>query len=117
MEIYLKGKVLPGAHKGRELGFPTLNIAYDGEESGVYAGRVKIDGKWYGAAVNLGGRPTVDEQCLCEVHVLEWNGEAGEIEVELLEKVREVQKFESLEELKEQIEKDVEYVKTWYTAL
>lgn len=115
MSIYLKGKVITGVGLGRKLGFPTLNVPYDGDDIGVYAGRVRISDKWYAAAVNLGRRPTVDDARLCEVHVVDWSGEADDIEIELIKKIRDVSKFDTLSALKSQLVKDVEFVKNWYT--
>lgn len=117
MEI-IKGKVLEGKHLGRQFGFPTVNVFYDGNESGVFAGRVLVDGDWHPAAINIGGRPTVDsEKKLCEAFILNWNKDielGSEIEIELKQKIRDTKKFPNFEELKSQIAKDVEFVKTCY---
>ena len=51
--------------------------------------------------------------------MLDWNGGVGlgdEIKVELFEKIRESEKFDDLDLLKEQISKDVEFVKNWYNS-
>ncbi len=120
MSIFMKGFVKQGAAIGTKLGFPTINIAYSGEESGVFAGKVLLDGEWHLAAVNIGGRPTVDDKTdLCEAFLLDWDGEIAEgteVKIELLQKIREVKKFVSLDDLKEQISKDVEFIKNCYTA-
>lgn len=115
MEI-IKGKVVRGQALGSKLGFPTLNIPYDGEVSGIFAAEVLIGEKIYKAAVSVGLRPTVDStgEKFCEAFLLDFNKivqEETEIEVHLLKKIREVEKFDSLDELKEQIAKDVEKVK------
>lgn len=113
--LEIKGRTMKGKSLGKSIGFPTLNIAYRGEISGVFVGKVFINDEAHFAAINLGSRPTVDnEKHLCEAHLLDWSGnvsEGTEIRVELLEKIREVQKFENFEKLKEQIFKDVEYAK------
>lgn len=117
MEI-IKGKVLVGKGLGRQFGFPTVNVFYSGEESGVFAGRVLLRDIWYPAAVNIGMRPTVDnENNLCEAYILNWNDDIAvglEIEIELKQKIRDTQKFANFEDLKLQIAKDVEFVKTCY---
>jgi riboflavin kinase/FMN adenylyltransferase len=117
MEI-IKGKVLEGKHLGRQFGFPTVNVFYGGKESGVFAGRVFVEGNWHPAAINIGKRPTVDDvKNLCEAFILNWDKdiEMGmEIEIELKQKIRETKKFPNFEELKSQIAKDVEFVKTCY---
>ena len=120
MSTVLQGLTQAGSGVGHQLSFPTINMAYFGEESGVFAGKVLFDGVWYLAAINIGGRPTVDDKTdICEAFILGWEGEiplGTEIKVELLEKLREVKKFDSLEDLKEQISKDVEFIKNCYTG-
>lgn len=108
------GKVKPGRGLGRKLGFPTLNIPYEGELRGVYVAKLMLDGSWFKAAVNIGARPTLDdEEVLCEIYVLDWQGEApdGELTLKLIKKIREIEKFPSLELLIERIAKDAEFVK------
>lgn len=114
----IKGKVLAGKRLGHQFGFPTVNVVYEGEENGVFAGRVLVDGLWHPAAINVGARPTVDEEKnLCEAFLLNWNKniEVGtEIEIRLEQRIRDTQKFSNFDELKLQIAKDVEFVKTCY---
>lgn len=110
----IRGRVEKGRGLGKELGFPTLNLAYDGDLRGVFAGRVLIDGRQYKGAVHLGPRPTLaDEKLICEVFLLDFEGGEieGEVSVEVLEKLRDIIKFEDLEALKAQIAKDVEEIK------
>ena len=113
--LEIKGRTMKGKSLGRSIGFPTLNIAYGGEMSGVFVGKVFLNNEEHFAAINLGSRPTIDnKKHLCEVHLLAWGGnvsEGTEIRVELLEKIREIQKFQNFEKLKEQISRDVEYAK------
>lgn len=115
----IEGKLIKGKGVGKTLGVPTLNIIYNGNENGVFAGKVFIDDGEYIAAINLGPRPTFnDEDVLCEAFLLNWTG--GEIEhgirirVELGKKIRETKRFSNSQELKEQIAKDVEFVKSCY---
>lgn len=112
----IEGPIIKGKGVGKNLGFPTINIPYNGKENGVFAGKVFIDDGEYIAAINLGGRPTFnDENVLCEAFLLNWNG--GEIKrgtiirVELFKKIREVKKFTNPDELKLQITKDVAFIK------
>ena len=120
MSTVLQGLTQSGSAVGHQLTFPTINISYSGEDSGVFAGKVLINSKWHLAAVNIGGRPTVDDKTdLCEAFLLDWDGEIAEgteVKIELLQKIREVKKFDSLDDLKEQISKDVEFIKNCYTA-
>lgn len=114
----ISGKIIKGSQLGSKLGFPTINIPYFGLERGVYVGRAVVAGKSYAAAVNVGSRPTVDSKdALCEMFLLKFDEdlEVGtEVEVELLQKIRDIKKFPDLESLKNQISKDVEFVKSCY---
>lgn len=123
MEI-IKGRVKKGRGLGKVMGFPTLNIGYEGETQGVFAGRIKfeIDRTSYDlkGAVHIGPRPTIDDaENICEVFVLNFPEELKDqsfenilIEVSLVQKIREVEKFESIDVLTEQIAKDVAQIKT-----
>jgi riboflavin kinase / FMN adenylyltransferase len=106
----IAGRVVHGAKRGRELGFPTANIHMKHERpalTGVYA--VKLDG--LNSVANLGVRPTIAgiPKLLLEVHVLDFNGDLYDkhVHVEFLHKIREEMKFESLDALKAQIAKDI----------
>ena len=106
----ISGKVVHGAKRGRELGFPTANIHMRHERpalTGVYA--VKLDG--LNSVANLGVRPTIAgvPKLLLEVHVLDFNDNlyGKHVHVEFLHKIRIEMKFESLDALKTQIAADV----------
>lgn len=109
------GKVIKGRQLGRQLGFPTANVAIENEElppMGVYAVEVLLpEGKRPGVA-NLGRRPTIEnegEQIL-EVHLLDANRDlyGTDMEVSFVQLLRQEQKFAGLEELKSQIARDIE---------
>ncbi len=121
----LRGRVAPGAQRGRTLGFPTANIVpppgralpadgvYFVQVSGPGVAGTSHDGSGgaprYGV-VNLGGRPTFDEtERLLETHILDFSGELydSELEVCFLEQLRGIERFASVDELREQIERDV----------
>ena len=108
MGVIIEGKVEKGKGKGAELGFPTLNIPYDGDEKGVFVGRLFLNDEWKNCAVFVSG--------ICEVYLLKYEsvGLGTLVKVELLEKIREVEDFDDFEALKAQISKDVEFVKEWY---
>ena len=106
----VSGKVVHGAKRGRELGFPTANIHMRHERpalTGVYA--VKLDG--LNSVANLGVRPTIAgvPKLLLEVHILDFNGDlyGRHVHVEFLHKIREEMKFDSLDALKAQIAQDI----------
>ena len=106
------GKVIHGAQLGRKMGFPTANI--DASElthidNGVYASRVKIGQAEYRAMSNIGMRPSVDGHTrLLETHLFDFEGDLydKEIEVTLVQKIREERHFGSIDDLKEQLTKD-----------
>ncbi len=115
----ISGKVVHGAARGRELGFPTANIHMRHERpalTGVYA--VKLDG--LNSVANLGVRPTIAgvPKLLLEVHVLDFNGDlyGKHVHVEFLHKIREEMKYESLDALKAQIAKDIVVARTFFSS-
>jgi riboflavin kinase/FMN adenylyltransferase len=113
----ITGTVISGERIGRSMGFPTANVkpseAYKlVPGKGVYSVIALIDGKAYKAMANLGSRPTVsnsDERVL-EVHIFNFNGDlyGKEITVTFVHRIRDEIKFESLEKLKLQLEKDAQ---------
>jgi riboflavin kinase/FMN adenylyltransferase len=115
------GHVTPGDKRGGGIGFPTANIALAGlayPPQGVYGVRVKHEGEWHLGAANIGTRPTVAParvDPLLEVHLLDFEGDlyGHELEVEFLFRVRDERKFAGLEELKQQLARDVEAVRQW----
>lgn len=116
----IEGKTVAGQKLGSRFGFPTVNMLYNGAEKGVFAGKLFFDGKWHIAAINIGVRPTVDNATnLCEAFLLNWQGnipEGSMVKVELGQRIRDTKKFLNFDELKAQIAKDVEFVKTCYNV-
>lgn len=113
----ISGKVVHGAKRGRELGFPTANIHMRHERpalTGVYA--VKLQG--LNAIANLGVRPTIAgvPKLLLETHVFDFNGDlyGQHVHVEFLHKIREEQKFDSLDALKAQIAQDISIARAYF---
>lgn len=114
------GNVVEGNHIGRQLGFPTANleppVGSIVPKEGVYAGFVITSNIFKPALINVGKRPTVtsDGRTIIEVHLIDWNGNlyGQEIRVEFLKRLRDEKKFNSLEELKEQLIRDKESIKT-----
>ena len=115
----MSGKVVHGAKRGRELGYPTANVHMRHERpalSGVYA--VKLDG--LPSVANLGIRPTIVgvPKLLLEVHVLDFSADlyGQHVQVEFLHKIRDEMKFDNLDALKTQIGKDVAVARRFFAA-
>jgi riboflavin kinase/FMN adenylyltransferase len=111
----LRGMVTHGASRGHRIGFPTANIdAIDTllPGAGVYAGRAVLsDGTACAAAINAGANPTFGEHAAkVEVHLIDWHGALyGEpLEVDFLARLRDIQRFDDVEQLKVQLQKDVD---------
>lgn len=113
------GTVIEGRQLGRTIGFPTANFTVHREQlppTGVYAVRATgVADSWNGVA-NLGYRPTVEGgemKRLLEVHLfgLEKEIYGEDLEIEFLEYIRPERKFDGLEALQEQIERDVKAAK------
>ena len=109
------GTVVPGAGRGRALGFRTANLRTpDGillPGRGVYAGRAAVDDRTWQAAVNVGINPTFGGEPLhVEAHLLDFDGDLGGsvMSVEFWERLRDEVAFESPDVLAAQIRADVE---------
>jgi len=113
---FVLGKVLHGRGDGSKSVFPTANVVISKEKlkikSGVYATRLKVDGKYYNALTNYGTCPTFNfKNFIIESHVLDFSNDIynKDIKIEFLDYLRDIKKFNSAEELKNQIKKDMEY--------
>ena len=109
----LEGVVVPGDQRGRELGFPTANLETEKEQlpaPGVYAVKVRHNLQEYSGVVNIGRRPTFDvEGSTIEVYLLDFTGElyGQKLRVYFVERLRDEQKFDSIDDLVTTIEMDV----------
>jgi riboflavin kinase/FMN adenylyltransferase len=115
----MRGRVVAGEQLGRRLGYPTANIRMRRRKlpmTGIYAVRVRgVDSLHPHAPRNgvasLGFRPTVDgTEPLLEVHVFDFNGVlyGAELEVEFVKKIRDEEKFASLDALVRQMHVDAD---------
>lgn len=105
--------VVLGDQRGRTLGFPTANFIIDKSlacpKDGVYVNRVCIDGNWYNGVGNVGDNPTFDNQThRVEIHIFDFDEDiyGKEVKVEFLKEIRDEVKFNSLDALISQMEKD-----------
>lgn len=111
----LSGPVRRGDQLGRQIGFPTANLDATGlalPPSGVYAVHAHVLGKSHRAVLNIGCRPTVKSswpELRVEAHLLDFDGDLydQELEMTIVTKMREEQKFPSLAALQEQIGRDI----------
>jgi riboflavin kinase/FMN adenylyltransferase len=112
----VRGVVAHGDERGRDLGFPTANVSVPGEvllpADGIYAGWFeRADGTVHPAALSLGRRPTFYAEAhvsLLEAHLLDFSGNLydEEVRVRFVARLRGEEKFESIEALVEQIQRD-----------
>ena len=114
-EFRYKQVVVDGQHRGRLIGAPTINQRFDEgfvkPRKGVYASATVVDGKEYPSVTNIGLRPSFEnEDFRSETCILGFSGNlyGEEIEVRLLDYLRDEIKFSSMDELSAQIFKDAE---------
>jgi riboflavin kinase/FMN adenylyltransferase len=113
-DYFISGTILKGKQLGRTIGFPTANLQIDEKfklipRNGVYVVKSTIKQKTIFGMMNIGFNPTVaGENLSIEIHFFDFDGELYDqkISVSLLEYLRPEQKFDSVELLKQQLEKD-----------
>jgi riboflavin kinase/FMN adenylyltransferase len=111
---YLRGIVESGAKRGRTLGFPTANLSkfvHTPLNRGVYATRLIWHGQVWPSVTNIGINPTFETRLpslKCETHVFDFDKDLynQEVRIEFDEFIRDEEKFENIDRLKEQIQKD-----------
>ena len=115
---FLLGEVVHGRQVGRQMGFPTANIAYPTDKtplrSGVYAVQSVVDGRVYKGIANFGAQPTFDKnEVRLEVYLDGFDGDlyGKTLQVEFVSYIRPVQKFADMQALQMQLEKDVQKVR------
>lgn len=117
----LKGRIVAGHQVGRKMGFPTANIQVNNPfkiipANGVYAVWATVDSQRYKGMLNIGNRPTVDNdpKNSIECYLLDFDGNIynHEIEVEFVDYLRAEKRFDSLESLTHQLQQDAAYVAT-----
>jgi len=118
----IHGTVVQGKQLGRKLGIPTINQSLIGNvaipKNGIYVTRTLIDGRWLPSVSNVGVRPSVENgaNVNCETYILEFDGNlyGQNIRVEFIKRLRDEIKFESIELLTKQINKDIEEAKKFF---
>lgn len=115
----LDGMVIEGERRGRQLGFPTANIGiesiYNVPAKGVYAAKARVEDHCYNAVVNIGSKPTFHQEypLSIEAHLMDFSGDiyGKALSLSFIKKLRDEQRFESLEALVAQINKDRDQAK------
>jgi riboflavin kinase/FMN adenylyltransferase len=122
--VEVEGRVVRGAARGRALGFPTANVVPEGElvpKLGIYAGQARIlDGAEAGevrpAALSIGRNPTFtgpEAPVSVEAYLLDYDGDLYDrrLRLELLDRLRDEQRFDTIDALIQQIHADVDRVR------
>jgi riboflavin kinase / FMN adenylyltransferase len=119
----LTGQVRTGEGRGRTILFPTLNLLPEQEllpKTGVYATRSTVLGKEYVSVTNVGTRPTFDGRGITvESHLLGFAGlvTSGPMEVRFQKRLRDERKFSGIAELRQQISRDIEDAKEYFSQV
>lgn len=128
-EYWIKGKVIKGKGLGKRLGIPTINFLPDKAlvlPYGVFLGLARVKKQIFKTVANLGYLPTFKKifysknmDFSCEIHILDLKNKVILQNLKLIEfrpikKIRKEKEFSSLEELKKQIIKDIEYAKKFF---
>jgi riboflavin kinase/FMN adenylyltransferase len=110
----LRGEVVAGDGRGRQIGFPTANVLPDPSvvlpARGVYAGFVRVGDEEYAACTNVGVAPTFSRrESRVEAYLLGFSGDlyGSVVDVGFTRRIRPEKRFSGVEELREQIERDV----------
>jgi len=119
----ISGIVRHGKHLGNTMGFPTANLAIPSDvhlpENGVYVGIATLqNGQEWPCVLNQGKHPTLPEgDASIEAHLLGFSGDlyGQKISIEYLEKLRPELHFSSIDALIEQVNKDRNSAKSWFT--
>lgn len=117
----ITGRVVYGQQLGGQLGIPTANVnlhRYRAPLAGVFAAEVLLDNERIPGVANVGVRPTVGDliKPVLEVHMLDWSGRVygRRIAVEFKHKLREEQKFTSLDDLVARIHQDIDLARAYF---
>lgn len=116
LPFHLRGTVQHGDERGRTLGYPTANLVPDNAlcypGNGIYACRAALGERWWPAAVSIGVRPTfvTGRGVLVEAYLIGFEGDCygQELRLAFLERIRGEKRFDSADELVEQMARDTE---------
>ena len=115
--FFVQGEVQRDRGVGKTIGFPTANIAYPKDKfplkQGVYHTQVRVGETTYPAITNYGARPTFDnDSVVTETHLIGFDGDlyGKTLQIEFIRYLRDIQKFDSADRLKRQLQQDVRRV-------
>jgi len=117
---YISGIVQKGASRGKELGYPTANIALQEDvPHGIYISTIRIgtSSVWHPAITFVGDAKTFEESLVqAETYIFDFNEDIYDtrVTINLLEKIRENKKFDTVDALIKQIEHDVSQARTYF---
>lgn len=122
--IIIKGKVIAGTGDGRKMNIPTANIGIDSNiykdlPLGVFASVISIDEKLYKSITHIGPRAIFKEKTIqFEVHIFDFNRSiyGEEVEIRLIEFIRETKDFGNIEDMLDQIQDDIRKAKEYLQA-
>jgi riboflavin kinase / FMN adenylyltransferase len=121
---FIDGHIVGGEHRGRQIGFPTANLATDNEltpPDGVYATLVTLDGVNYRSVTNIGRRPTFGPgtASVIEAHILGLNRDlyGAAARLVFVQRLREERTYATVSALQEQIRADCEQAETLFDRL
>jgi riboflavin kinase/FMN adenylyltransferase len=118
----VEGRVVRGAERGVTLGFPTANLHPQNRvipRHGVYVTATLIEGQWRRSVTNVGTRPTFESAAATSVEtfVMNYSGDlyGDVVRVRFLYRLRDEQKFESVDQLRKQISADVGRAESYFS--
>ena len=119
----VRGTVVSGDQRGRTIGFPTANIQLDEPylcpQNGVYAIRALVSGVWVNGVMNIGTKPTFSNETkqTLEAHLFDFDRDiyGDQLTIQFISYIRNERKFESIQQLIEQISRDAEFARQQLT--
>lgn len=120
--FFMMGTVTHGLKNGKSLGFPTINLSPESNKllpaCGVYVTQTALDGNPYLSVTNIGYKPTVTPQSplSIETHLLDFDQDCYEkpVEITFLKRIRDEKRFDSLNDLKDRIQLDIQYARNYF---
>lgn len=119
---FIRGRVIKGAGRGRQIGIPTANLDLDRyrryPKNGVYITKTKFGESTWHSVTNIGHNPTFTDGSgvFVETHILDFDNDiyGNEIEVSFIKRLRDEKKFSSVNDLIEQIKTDVDKTREYF---